>query len=300
MTDVTGQVAGPLSARLRRVPERLEHFETRIALLSPPRTGSTLVARLLWQLPEITHHCHEPFEAVYWGGAGADSAAEAMLHPMEIATGKRVPAASIDGGGLLIKEMTFQLGSSEARFVAYLATRPVVLVVRDPRLSTTSRLRIIKEISNADTFPPVEGGWQALDEQVRLLRSIGVPYVIVDSDRLRTDPQPVLAELAVRTRLSSWPVDPSWQPRRGLQLCTPEVATLMGEKRALDDPFYRRALSSTGIQPVDAVNWDHEESQIARAGLTEHVAEWMEIYRRLLDDEQLVRGGSIGRAHELG
>lgn len=281
---ITGAVAGPYAELARS----LRRFETRVSLLSPPRTGSTVVARLLWQRPELTHHCHEPFEASYWSDAGVESVANVLTRPMEIATGQRVPLATIERGGLLIKEMTFQMGPDELRFAAQTATCPVLFVVRDPRLSTTSRLRIVKELSNADTFAPIESGWPSLDEQVQWLRAEAIPYVIVDSERLRAAPGPALAGLATRLGLSPWADDPSWTPRPGLSLCTPEVGALMGEGRTADDPFYRRVLSSTGVEPPDAVDWDREEHRIAQAGLTRPVAEWMAIHERLLDDPNLV------------
>ncbi len=271
----------------------LERFSIRIALLSPPRTGSTVVARLLWQGSTITHHCHEPFEAMYWSGAGRDTVAKVLERPMEVATGQRVPIASITGGGLLIKEMTFQMGMGEVSFLTRVATCPVVFVIRDPRLSTTSRLRIVKELSNAETFPPFESGWTALKEQVQFMRSTGVPYVIVDSDDLRSIPRSALTALSARLGLPPWPDDPSWDPRPGLQLCAPEVGALMGDGRTADDPFYRRVLSSTRIEPPDAVDWQREEHRIAQAGLTAHVAEWMEIHRRLLDDEHLAASSRV-------
>ena len=246
------------------------------------------MARLLWQRAELTHHCHEPFEARYWGGAGVESVAAVLTRPMAVATGQRVALDAVEGGGLLLKEMTFQLDPGEALFCARLTTCPVVLVVRDPRLSTTSRLRILKELSNADTFAPVQSGWPSLDEQVRLFQAARLAYVIVDSDALRTHPGPVLVDLAKRLGLSPWPEPLSWAPRPGLQLCAPEVGTLMGEGRAADDPFYRRVLSSTGVEPPDAVDWEREEHHIERAGLTTHVAAWRDIHQRLLDDPNLV------------
>lgn len=288
MSDVTAEKFGGLDSRLRGA---LGRFPTRVVLLSPPRTGSTLVARLLWQLPELTHHCHEPFEAAHWGGAGFDSVADNLCHPMALATGERVAGESVEGGGgLLIKDMTFQLGSGDATLLARLATTPVILVIRDPRLSTTSRLRIVKELCGSDTFAPHESGWPALAEHVQLFRSLAIPYVIVESDQLRSHPGEVLPALAARLPLSSWPENPSWEPRPGLRLCAPEVSKLMGARPADDDPFYRRVLDSTGIQPVDDVDWAREEHRIAEAGLTEHVAEWRHAYRLLLEDDHLVTG----------
>ncbi|WP_151898230.1 hypothetical protein [Streptomyces sp. C8S0] len=70
-------------------------YETRLALISPPRTGSTAVARLLWQHPAVTHHCHEPFEACYWGDQGLESVESILTNPMEVESGGRVPLADV-------------------------------------------------------------------------------------------------------------------------------------------------------------------------------------------------------------
>ena len=99
------------------------------------------------------------------------------------------------------------------------------------------------------------------------------------------------AKQAAAELAAQWANDPRWEPRPDLQLCAPEVGALMGEARTTDDPFYRRVLASTGIEPPDAIDWEREERRIAQAGLTRHVARWMEIHRRLQRDEQLVGSG---------
>jgi hypothetical protein len=275
-----------------------ETFPLRLALVSPPRTGSTLVARILWRHPGITHHCHEPFEARYWGGAGFASVANILTRPMDVGSGERVDCQLLATGGLLVKEMTFQIGDEELLFLAGLATRPVIFVIRDPRLSTTSRLRILKELRGAQTFPPRESGWPSLAEQVRVCRGAGVPYLIVDSDRLRAEPGPTTAALGARLGLDFQPGIQSWQARPELQLCAPDVGALMGEGRTQGDPFYRRVLSSTGIEPPDAVDWEREERRIAAAGLTGHVSAWIDVYRGLLADPNLVAPMSSARPTE--
>jgi hypothetical protein len=55
-------------SRAKRLVE--QRFGDRIVVLSPPRSGSTPVARMLWETAVFAsgYHCHEPFEARYWGG----------------------------------------------------------------------------------------------------------------------------------------------------------------------------------------------------------------------------------------
>jgi hypothetical protein len=278
---------------LARVGEALTGtFGTRLLLVSPPRTGSTPVARMLWQHSQVTHHCHEPFEAVYWGKSGSGSVADLLLNPMDVASGTRVPQEDVPRpAGLLVKDMTFQLRAEEFAFLAGLATAPVVFVGRDPRLATTSRLRVVHELSGAETFDPFESGWQSLGEQVEFCRAHDVPYLVVDSADLRTDPDGMSRALLAALGMPQQPDLVSWAPRPELRLVAEDVGAMMSDVRAVDDPFYRRVLSSTGIQPVDQVDWDREAEVIGRAGLTDTVARWLDQWDRLREDGSLLRAG---------
>lgn len=269
----------------------IQVYTHRLALISPPRTGSTAVARLLWQHPSVTHHCHEPYEACYWGDQGPESVESVLSHPMEVASGERVALSEVPrGGGLLMKEMSFQL--SDAQFTQFvgLATAPPVFVICDPRLSTTSRLRIVRELNGARTFPPFESGWQSLREQVELCRARDLPYVLVDSDDLRADPAGVTAALIAAIGLPSVDGLENWSPRPGLRLVSPEVGALMSDARKEDDPFYRKVLGSSGIQPRGEVRWEREEAAIAAAGLTDDVAKWRHWYEEMRADPALITG----------
>lgn len=275
--------------------ELTDVYATRVAIVSPPRTGSTAVARLLWQHPDLTHHCHEPFEACYWGSRGFDAVESCLRWPMEIATGRRVPLAEVPGGsGLLMKEMTFQLDSTQLELLVELATPPVVFVMSDPRLSTTSRLRIVGDLYGTTTFPPFESGWQSLREHIDVCSSRGVPYVLVDSDDLRADPVGMTATLIGAVGLRSVSDLATWEARPGLQLCAPEVGALMSEARRADDPFYRRVLASTGVEPRDAVDWDRETALISSAGLSREVDGWLAMYEDLRADRGLLTTSTRG------
>jgi hypothetical protein len=274
-------------------------YRTRVVLISPPRTGSTAVARLLWQHALITHHCHEPFEACYWGGRGAESVRDCLGNPMDVATGARVRLADVPrGSGLLVKEMSFQLTAGQFDELAGLATTPVIFVMSDPRLSTTSRLRIIHELSGASTFPPFESGWPSLARQLARCRERGISYVLVDSGDLRADPAGVSAALVAAAGLPPQAGLESWQPRPGLQLCSPEVGALMSDARRADDPFYRAVLGSTGVQPRASVDWVREDAAISAAGLAGEVEEWLGLYRQMRADPGLLSVPRAGRGDE--
>ena len=290
---------GWTNGSLVRIPANV--YKTRVVLVSPPRTGSTAVARLLWQHSMITHHCHEPFEACYWGNQGADSVKNCLLNPMEIDTGNRVSLADVpQGSGLLVKEMSFQLGTTQFDLLTRLATAPLIFVMCDPRLSTASRLRIVRELSGTGTFPPFEGGWQSLHEQLELCRQRDISYVLVDSDDLRVDPTGVTAALMAAIGLPSLAGLEAWLPRPGLQLCSPEVGALMSEARRTDDPFYRKVLGSTGIQPRGYVDWERESALISAAGLSDEVEKWLHRYEEMRADPALIavpRGKRENNAH---
>lgn len=266
-------------------------YRTRVVLISPPRTGSTAVARLLWQHPMITHHCHEPFEACYWGDKGDDSISNCFFNPMEVETGQRVAIADVPAGsGLLVKEMSFQLAAAHFDLLTRITTAPLIFVMCDPRLSTTSRLRIVGELSGAETFPPFESGWESLHEQLETCRQREIPYVLIDSGDLRANPAGVTADLITALGLPSAGKLEEWAPRPGLQLVSPEVGALMSEVRRTDDPFYRKVLGSKGIQPREEVDWARQEKSIADAGLTEHVEKWLGYYQEMRTDPALLTG----------
>ncbi len=254
-------------------------YDCRITLASPPRVGSTPVARLLWEHPSVTHHCHEPFEALYWGTADVASVERNLFSPMLVATGER--ATLPDGGGLLAKEMSFQLDDDQFLFLARLATSPVLFVIRDPILATTSRLRVVQELYGRNTFEPWESGWDALTRQVELCLREGIPYVVLDSNDLRSEPAVVASALLDALGLPQVPGLNRWRARPGLQLCTPEVGALMSDKRTSDDPFYRRVLASVGVQPPDTPDEQSQRQLIAAAGLINHVARWNDVYSLL-------------------
>ncbi|MDS0139285.1 MULTISPECIES: hypothetical protein [unclassified Amycolatopsis] len=267
-------------------------YRHRLVLVSPPRTGSTPVARLLWQHPAIGFHCHEPYEARYWGGQGAESVATCLRNPMSIAGGQRVPLRQVPGGsGLLVKEMSFQLNEDQFAELAAVATAPIVFVLRDPRKSTVSRLRIVRELYDGDRFPAFESGWPSLATQVTWCRRNDVRYVLIDSDDLRAAPAGTSAALLSALGLAeSGPVH-VWEPRPGLQLVSPEVGTLMSAARTADDPFYRRVLASRGIEPPDHPEPEVEDVLIEKAGMADDVAAWAKLHASLRQDPNLLVAG---------
>jgi L-ornithine N5-monooxygenase len=275
-----------------RVDDRLRTvFPRRIVLLSPPRTGSTPVARLLWNHSGISHHCHEPFEARYWGN-GVDEAARIFGAPLQLHSGRRVPLDTLGRApGLLIKDMTFQVDHDAFEALSELATHPFVFVMRPPRPATVSRLHIVRELSGSSTFPPFESGWESLREQIARCRKQAIDYVLVDSDDLRQAPAQTARRLCASLGLPLEPGLTDWSPRQDLKLCAPGIGALMSPIRERDDPFYRRVLGSDGVQPMDDRDDAADLELIRAAGLLAELAEWTGIYQELRDDKNLLKVG---------
>lgn len=264
-------------------------FSLRIGLLSPPRVGSTPVARLLWEQTAVTHHAHEPFEASYWNAEDTDTAEKILGGPMRLEDGVRQSLSEVTyGAGLIIKDMTFQVNEEQLGFVVEFCNTPLVFVIRDPLQATASRLRIVAELYEATTFPPWESGWHALAAQVAYCTDNNVDYIVLDSDDLRRWPHEMGQVLLRRLGLANSDPITSWEPRPGLELCSPDVGALMSEKRRENDPFYRRVLASDGIQPPDLVDLELQHARISAARLEADVAEWQDIYARLLRDDHRI------------
>ena len=144
----------------RRLTGLEERHRDVLVVVSPPRCSSTAVARLLWEHPEVRFYCHEPFEVTYYDGLGLDAVADKLSEPLDLAalTSTR-PAPG--GDALVIKEMPYQVGE-RFELLAELATRPIVFLVRDPRLAIASRMRKKREVGDSADFPKVETGWRLL------------------------------------------------------------------------------------------------------------------------------------------
>ncbi|MFF2777356.1 hypothetical protein ACFVU3_20890 [Streptomyces sp. NPDC058052] len=189
---------------------------------------------------------------------------------------------------LLIKDMTFQVDEESFGLLRELATAPILFSFRDPRLTLHSRLRKVRELGRGNTFPPFESGWYSFRDQMAACEENGVDYVIVDTTELRTDPAPVLRAIYERLGLTFSDSVVSWEPRSHLHLCAPEVGALMSDARREGDPFFRRVLGSSGIQPADEVDLVAVEKELAEVGLAAHLAECTEIYEQALENPHRV------------
>jgi hypothetical protein len=233
-----------------------------LVVVSPPRSGSTALARSFWRHPQFRWYVHEPYDLVYHQGAGEESARSALRHPLEVnspARGRK---------GLIVKEMTFQAGHHVAE-LADLASLPVVVTVRDPRLSVESRMRQRFLAGQEPCFPIRESGWPDLVGILEWLRTNNRSHVIVDMSKLRAQPEPMLGALCELLGLTYTPQMLHWPAADEVNL---------GQLAEEQSHWYQRVLRSSGLE---APTEEMPELSDFPPQLREHVAQYLEVYRDL-------------------
>lgn len=226
-------------------------------LVSPPRACSTALARALSQHTQIGSYYHEPCSLYYYEESGAETIVQA-LEGLE--------------KGCLIKEMSFQFRDPTIAlsFLRH-ARKPPVFLVRDPRLSVESRIRMVlgdlagdpssdqickQRIAEAITFkfyadvgdlltdslfPLIRSGWEDLGLQMAVCHDNNLDFIVVEASRFRSEPASVLRGLC-----GYW----------GLPF-EREMLSWVGQKDApkgalsRHDSWYTRISTSHGILPPE-------------------------------------------------
>lgn len=257
-----------LPAEFEAVRRRYPEIYT---IVAPPRCSSTALARVFWEQPSIAYYCHEPFEISYYRQAPLTEVAEKLLQPLDLATIK-CASSGPDASSLVVKEMPYQVGEC-FHLLAALATAPLVFLVRDPRLNIASRIEKKQEVGDSPFFPLVETGWELVQAQIDYCRRHSVPHLIVSAADFRNRPTEIFPELFSRLDLSFSRQMLSWRACEHV-----EIDNLEGDHSHL----YTSVLSSTGLTPeveeLPPLEWFPVE-----AGVRDHVARCLEIYRTLLD-----------------
>ena len=265
-----GVSADPASGVRRRLDAVRERHGEVYVLVGPPRTASTAVSRILWNHGKVGFYSHEPFEATWYQGAPPERAAELLEAPDPV--DELVPAREGRGAGraLVVKEMTFQVGEAFP-LLASLATRPIVFLIRDPRLTIASRMKVLRRSGRPEVFPLRESGWEDLARQLAYVRREAIPHVVLDSSDLRARPEAVVPGLLERLGLTFSPELLTWES---------STATGLSSVSGSEDPFYQRVLDSTGIEaPAEQVpDLAHFP---AEAGFRDHVAACVALYEDL-------------------
>jgi hypothetical protein len=245
-----------------------QRFDPALLIVSPPRSGSTALARAFWQHPAFRWYVHEPFDRVYHHGGGEESVLTAVRDPIDVG-GHGV-------GGLIIKEMTFQVGSYAGELVA-LASLPIVVALRDPRLAVESRMRQRRHAGQEPSFPHNESGWCDLVEMLDHLHASQVRHVLVETTRLRARPAHCLEVLCARLGIGYMPDMLSWPAAGDMHL---------GQLASEQTSWYERVLRSSGFEPPTEVVPGLDEFP---PGMRAHVAECLEVYQALLTDSEMLR-----------
>jgi hypothetical protein len=259
------EISAPERARLSALRERHDQV---IVIVSPPRCSSTAFARVFWEHARVRYYCHEPFERTYYEGEGMSSALETLERPIDLAECYKPPPRA---EGLVIKEMPYQVGARIDTLLR-LASKPVIFLIRDPRLNIRSRIEKKREGGQSPSYPFVESGWHLLAAQIERCATLGIPYMIVDAGDFRRAPEVVFTR--VFQRLGEFEFSPAMLRWRACPHI--ELDNLQGPHRHL----YARVLASTGIAPEDEpVPALHEFPE--DGGLRAHVHSCLEIYERL-------------------
>jgi hypothetical protein len=270
---VAGRRGAPAGAGARLVEAARTAHPERYVVVAPPRTCSTLLARILWNVPEIGFYVHEPFDGVYHRGWSLDQVAQKLTAPVDLSA---VPGLSPRrGAALLVKELPFQVGP-HFPLLLELASRPVIFLVRDPRLAVASRMRM-RELGGQDAvFDSVESGWTTLAEHVELCRREGRPHLVVDAADLRSRPAATMRRVCATLGIAFDPAILKWG-----RVGDVDLGLALDEQRH----WNARVLESTGIEPpVEEV--PSLDAFPVEGGMREHVRRSVAIYEALRDPTQ--------------
>ncbi len=284
--------------------DALRTLERRLAdtapylILAPPRSSSTALARALLHHPRIGPYLHEPCDRYRHQGAPPASIVERLQ----------------DGGvrrGALIKEMTFQLGTGAVcRCFLRHARPPLVFLIRDPRRTVASRLRMVlrdlarlpetpephrariaRALNGGDyrdlddlvpeaVFPLAYTGWSALEHQIAACRREEIAYVVLPAQAFRAQPRPFLEHLCRRWSLAFEESMLAWHADEALRL----------GGLAEQDAWYRRVVESTGVLPETDAPPDPEH--LPRR-FRHHLPDALRVYQATLNDPHLLAAETV-------
>lgn len=246
-------------------------------IMSPPRCSSTAFSRVFWEQPSVGYYSHEPFEIVYYNREVLAKVVDKLIIPLELQTVKSV---TMDGSGdsLVIKEMPYQVDKYFPALTR-IVTKPVIFLIRDPRLNIASRMSKKRVVGDNPIFPQIESGWELLWEQIKHCQLRKIPYLIVDSTDFRNQPAIIFRKIFQQFDLPFNRNMLTWNA------CTDiDLDNLDGDHRHL----YERVLTSNSLQPATEPTPSLEEFPHT-SGFRAHVARCLQIYEALRQDSALVK-----------
>jgi hypothetical protein len=179
---------------------------------------------------------------------------------------------------LLIKEMPYQVGH-HFPFLASLTQQPILFLVRDPRHNIFSRIQKKLEAGSSPYFPLHETGWTLIQQQIEYCKESGIPFLVVNSDDFRGKTEAFTKALMQKVNLLYIPDQLSWTSAAHINL-----DNLEGSHSHL----YLKVLASTGVLPPNEPIPSIELFPV-EGGIRDHVYEAIEIYRRILGMEEILR-----------
>mgnify|MGYP001086267650 CR=1 FL=1 len=251
-------------------------------IISPPRCSSTAFSRVFWEQPSIRYYSHEPFEVTYYDGKDLSAVVEKLNKPLDLLNIERIQDSS--GSSLLIKEMPYQVGANFP-ILFEIASKPIIFLIRDPRLNIASRIEKKRMVGESIYFPHIETGWELLQKKINYCENHAIPHMIVDSTDFRNHPQEIFSQIFATFMLPFSPEMLLWNPCED----TVNLDNLDGKHEHL----YARVLNSNALQPatepIPKIAAFPEEH-----GIREHVEVCLEIYNLLRASANRIRPKNQG------
>lgn len=246
-------------------------------IVAPPRTSSTALSRAFWEQPSVRYYAHEPFEVLYFQDRPVTEALAKLKKPLDLKGIKRNPEPNL-GRALVIKEMPYQVGDYFSHLVS-LTAKPVIFLIRDPRLNISSRMKKKIEVGDSPIFPLIETGWELLERQIKHCQANRVPFLVIDSGDFRSQPEAVFRRFFSALGLPFSAEYLRWRTLPGFDL-----DNLEGDHTHL----YTTVLESQGVtpdrDPLPTLDYFPE-----RGGFRDHVIQCQEIYRRIRTLKQRIQ-----------
>lgn len=246
-------------------------------IISPPRCSSTAFSRVFWEHPTIRYYSHEPFEVAYYEGKELPAVAAKLSVPLDLLNVERIQDST--GSSLLIKEMPYQVGNHFPALFE-IASKPIIFLIRDPRLNIASRIEKKRMAGESIRFPHIETGWELIQKQIAYCEAHEVPYMIVDSTDFRNHPDSLFPQIFAKFMLPFSPEMLAWNPCEGKV----DLDNLDGKHSHL----YARVLNSNCLQPATEAIPDIAEFP-EEHGIRQHVAFCLEIYKTLKASPHRIR-----------
>ena len=251
----------------------LSKFSMVYVVVSPPRCSSTAFARVFWEHPSIGYYNHEPFEVTYYDGAPLESVYEKLNNPLDL---KSINGGVSDeqGSSLIIKEMPYQVGDHFPLLASW-TKKPIIFLIRDPRLNIQSRITKKLEVGDSPFYPFQESGWHLIYEQVQYCKDNDIAYNIVNASDFRNHATSIFSQIFENLSLNFSEEMLSWE-----SLPEVEIDNLEGSHSHL----YKKVLSSTSLRPTSEAI-PELEFFTSEQGVRDHVIGCIKIYDLLQKDQ---------------